>query len=684
MMIPFSVHTVLHVYLFITAFGATFFLQGTDTMHDQHSIKLYTGQEMLPLLSFVAESGIKRYRDYPYFFEADTQEVQEYLTWLSQLPHSVLAVAYIGDTAVGFSLGTSLTDYSQKIYPQNYEESMELFRKAGRDPERYYYITDEFVVSEYEKEEIARALHNSIEEYARDQQYRFVCFAEETHVQHPQKPKNYIELGPFWNKRGYEKTDLTVKFTWKTIRPNGSPEDEEHTLYYWIKEIFPIATVSSQQVTVIGAGPAGLLAAYRLKQAGIPVRVMEARSRVGGRMFSDAEHMIEFGPWSLGDGGNIDYIRSLSAELGIELFAARMPFPGYVLNGDHFTALSERFKECIGDSEKTKTDLAGIIDSCTTLQEVLDLFFKDYPDLKHYCEMTSWVYHGSPAHMISARYYKESIIELCLGGVSDLYKHAEPFFPLYRIRGGNDLLAKKLAEQLEGNIVLNKQLTAIGKGDERRYTLTFADGSIQEADNVILALPVSAYGTLEVKDGVIPEVQLNGINATCPGTVAKVLVPSQGNVLPLGFFIGEGFSAGITSDEQYLTMHWARPVDMQVIAEKIAAICRLLGWPLPRDVIKIADAGLRHYPLDAALVADWPHNLYTQGSYCAFSPAQDQLMGFDEIEGITVQRLFKPAGGIYFAGEAASVTAAPGSVGAAFESAEIVVKLLIKRLRQGK
>src|SRR5688500_13600575 len=37
-------------------------------------------------------------------------------------------------------------------------------------------------------------------------------------------------------------------------------------------------------VVVIGAGLAGLSAAHRLRQAGVPVRVLEAQDRVGGRV----------------------------------------------------------------------------------------------------------------------------------------------------------------------------------------------------------------------------------------------------------------------------------------------------------------------------------------------------------------------------------------------------------------
>lgn len=51
------------------------------------------------------------------------------------------------------------------------------------------------------------------------------------------------------------------------------------------------------QVIVVGAGIAGLTAAYSLQQQGIAVRVIEASDRVGGRMCSDIinGHIVDCG-----------------------------------------------------------------------------------------------------------------------------------------------------------------------------------------------------------------------------------------------------------------------------------------------------------------------------------------------------------------------------------------------------
>jgi hypothetical protein len=48
----------------------------------------------------------------------------------------------------------------------------------------------------------------------------------------------------------------------------------------------PVGPGGRADVVIVGAGIAGLIAAYRLRQAGVSVRVFEAQGRPGGRMHS--------------------------------------------------------------------------------------------------------------------------------------------------------------------------------------------------------------------------------------------------------------------------------------------------------------------------------------------------------------------------------------------------------------
>ncbi len=79
-------------------------------------------------------------------------------------------------------------------------------------------------------------------------------------------------------------------------------------------------TEITRDVVVIGAGAAGLTAANQLKKAGLSVAVLEARDRVGGRLWTDTIEgaMLEIGgQWVSPDQ---DALKETIAELGLETF----------------------------------------------------------------------------------------------------------------------------------------------------------------------------------------------------------------------------------------------------------------------------------------------------------------------------------------------------------------------------
>jgi monoamine oxidase len=84
------------------------------------------------------------------------------------------------------------------------------------------------------------------------------------------------------------------------------------------------------RVVVVGAGFAGLMAAWRLTQHGCEVVVLEARDRVGGRVWSqelipgDRRTVIERGAEFVLDG--YDVLRAVLAELGLELAGTVMSY----------------------------------------------------------------------------------------------------------------------------------------------------------------------------------------------------------------------------------------------------------------------------------------------------------------------------------------------------------------------
>ena len=75
------------------------------------------------------------------------------------------------------------------------------------------------------------------------------------------------------------------------------------------------------EVVVVGAGLAGLVAAWRLTQAGVSTTVLEARDRVGGRLLNASvspTEVVEMGGQFVGPGQ--DRVLALIAELGLSTF----------------------------------------------------------------------------------------------------------------------------------------------------------------------------------------------------------------------------------------------------------------------------------------------------------------------------------------------------------------------------
>lgn len=88
-------------------------------------------------------------------------------------------------------------------------------------------------------------------------------------------------------------------------------------------------------VAVVGAGIAGLGAAYTLKRAGVDATVFEAEDRVGGRMKTVRRHGFAFDTGAFLLTGSYTAVKELIDELGVGC-TSRMMTAAFAREGEHF------------------------------------------------------------------------------------------------------------------------------------------------------------------------------------------------------------------------------------------------------------------------------------------------------------------------------------------------------------
>jgi ribosomal protein S18 acetylase RimI-like enzyme len=218
----------LWVYLFLL-YSATTLCAGQDM---PYSIIVIEGTDaIIKLIPFIAQQRITEFQEYPYLYQGNLTDEYSYLSWFAQLPSSAVAVAYDGDTPIGFVAGTAFSDFES-----HFQGSMELFKHAGLSPASYYYVSEAIVLAAYRDKSICRELVEVLEQHARQRGFLAGCFVCEHHEHHPLKPTSYKDLDPLFTKLGYQKTELTILFDWDTIQSDGSIARMSHPLSYWIKD----------------------------------------------------------------------------------------------------------------------------------------------------------------------------------------------------------------------------------------------------------------------------------------------------------------------------------------------------------------------------------------------------------------------------------------------------------------
>jgi len=237
------------------------------------------------------------------------------------------------------------------------------------------------------------------------------------------------------------------------------------------------------RVAVVGAGFAGLMAAYRIARAGHEVVVLEARDRVGGRVWSqelvpgDPRAVVERGGEFVLDG--YDHLRAVTSELGLQLVDMTMSY-------------YER--EPRGGAATTHRDMAEVA------EVVARAAVRARPGAS-LAEVASGSWLGSPAALAAYVSRVEVTNGMAAGALAAaVATDATAGFaprPCWRVAGGNQLVARGLAERLGTSVWLRTPARAVGQ-DQDGVRVRTDEGEVH-GDLVILAVPMAVLRLLPME-----------------------------------------------------------------------------------------------------------------------------------------------------------------------------------------
>ncbi len=235
------------------------------------------------------------------------------------------------------------------------------------------------------------------------------------------------------------------------------------------------------RVIVVGAGFAGLMAAWQLTQRGCEVVVLEARDRVGGRVWSqelipgDPRTVIERGAEFVLDG--YDMLREVLAELGLELADTVMSYYEREPRGGGPVSAAG-VSECAAWMAAAAAAASG----SASLDDVAAGWAGDTAALAAYLarmETTS----GASADQLSA-----AVAQDATAGFG--------WRPSWRVAGGNQQVAKGLAERLGSAVRLASPVRAVQQ-NQRGVDVSTAGGTVT-GDAAVLAVPMAVLRQLPI------------------------------------------------------------------------------------------------------------------------------------------------------------------------------------------
>lgn len=375
-------------------------------------------------------------------------------------------------------------------------------------------------------------------------------------------------------------------------------------------------------VLVIGAGFAGLTAAHLLRKQGVKVTILEARNRVGGRVFSfhpegTMGQVIELGAEWVGNSHTS--LIGLCKEFGLELFNNQ--FDSHLtLAGEYSPAGKWSFSEALEAFWAKKTPLweaypekdKRAMDKADWWRLLANMGFTDRDLLIR--------------ELLDSTDFGESIRHTSGYAAFAEYAESSPNNEMdLKIRGGNSRLAEKLAESVGSeNILLNHKVASVAQSKKDGVKVTCADGKTFTADRLICTAPTWSVQRIQWTPA-LPAVQVEAMNALQYARIVKIPM-----VFKERFWKVENFDM-VTDTAAHYFYHATKdqPGQTGVLisyvtgdkADSITSLTKQQREAVVLDALRPAFGDVKKY-LQDSLMYYWASDPYSKGAYAFYGKGQ--------------------------------------------------------------
>ena len=425
------------------------------------------------------------------------------------------------------------------------------------------------------------------------------------------------------------------------------------------------------KVVIVGAGTAGLVCAYRLQEKGIPARVFEASTRVGGRMFSlrnffPDNQMTELGGEYIDSGHKT--MHRLVKELGLILndLGSDSDSPGehafffdgrrVPLDATFIDMFRPVVKAIAGDLKQMKVQGEdGMEISFTTphARQTDRLSIPEWFEKRGVTGLATKILRAAYVGEYGLEIDQQSALNLLLtvgdempGDEFSIFGESDERF---HIAEGNDAVPARLAERLNGPTELGMALESIAnRGSGFRLGFRKENAITEEdADIVVLALPFTILRQLDVSVQ-LPEAKRKAIKELGYGTNAKLIGGFSRRVWE------DAHTTGYTFTDLPFQCCWetsrGQPGTHAILTNFAGGNLglHLDDGTIPERAENFVSQVEKIYPgaseafTKKAVRQHWPSAPFVRGSYTCYKPGQYTTLAGS---------IAAPVGNLFFAGE---------------------------------